>query len=188
MAMEDHNLECPRCAAEFSMELTRCPRCGLNIYPEDEDENNAKLVSPSRLDENDGIGAAIGAVVLGWFLAGVIVFLVHLLVSGVTVGVGLKPGPMAVGWQMVLFLTGPVGAFAGAYAAGKVTRQERWPAVGIGAWVGFGSIAAVVLMETRWRLVTAQVLVEPCMLAGYILCISLGVAGSWLAGMSNVER
>jgi hypothetical protein len=55
----------------------------------------------------------------------------------------------------------------------------------LGALVGVGAAALAVLFETRWRLVTAQVLVEPAMLAQYALCLLGGALGGWLSGQSE---
>jgi hypothetical protein len=33
---EESDIECPHCGAMAPAELTRCPRCGLSFYPEDE--------------------------------------------------------------------------------------------------------------------------------------------------------
>lgn len=35
----ENEIECARCGAYFYYELTRCPRCGVNVYePEDDDD------------------------------------------------------------------------------------------------------------------------------------------------------
>ena len=34
---EENELECARCGSYFYYELTRCPKCGVNIYAPDED-------------------------------------------------------------------------------------------------------------------------------------------------------
>ncbi len=39
--------ECARCGAHFSIELTRCPNCGVNLY-EPEDEEMEKKSRPSQ--------------------------------------------------------------------------------------------------------------------------------------------
>lgn len=44
----ENETECARCGAHFSMELTRCPNCGVNLYePEDEIEAETRH-SPTR--------------------------------------------------------------------------------------------------------------------------------------------
>jgi hypothetical protein len=55
----DDEIECARCGAYFYYELTRCPKCGVNVYePEDgESESEARPTAPrqpgifSRLDD-----------------------------------------------------------------------------------------------------------------------------------------
>lgn len=46
----DDETECARCGAHFSIELTRCPNCGVNLYePEEESEVQPKTFrSPKR--------------------------------------------------------------------------------------------------------------------------------------------
>jgi hypothetical protein len=42
----ENETECARCGAHFSIELTRCPNCGVNLYePEDEAELEARKYS-----------------------------------------------------------------------------------------------------------------------------------------------
>jgi len=39
----ENEFECARCGAYFHYELTRCPKCGVNLYePEDESEEAAR--------------------------------------------------------------------------------------------------------------------------------------------------
>ena len=41
-----NEIECARCGATFSVEFTRCPQCGVNLYePDDEDEDERKTGS-----------------------------------------------------------------------------------------------------------------------------------------------
>jgi hypothetical protein len=35
--MDDNEIECTNCGASIPLDLTRCPHCGMNLYPEDED-------------------------------------------------------------------------------------------------------------------------------------------------------
>src|SRR5688572_20785607 len=52
----ENEIECARCGALFYYELTRCPKCGVNLYePEDDDNHKA---TPSR--SPGGIFAKIG--------------------------------------------------------------------------------------------------------------------------------
>jgi len=175
--MEDRTLECPRCRAIFSLELTRCPRCGLNLYPEDGDPAGLDLSSEEIDTQNGGCGGMLGAVVLGWILGGAVAFMIHILVSQAVSGESLMPG-----WQVVLWMAGPLGAGIGGYAAGKVASRRGWAAVGLGALVGAEMVGVIGLLETRQRLVTMQVLLEPGMLAAFGLCLGMGAVGAWLAG------
>ena len=180
--MEDQTIECPRCGEEFSLEFTRCPQCGLNLYPEDETQppSNSPLPpssSPLQGEESGGIGDAIWAVLLGLILAGAVSFVLHMFATRAETAAGL---PAA--WRVILFFAGPLGALAGGYSSGVVGRRPRLPAAGLGALVGLGAAALAALFETRWRLVTMQVMLEPGMLAQYALCLLLGALGGWLNG------
>ena len=194
MMMDDQSIECPRCGEVFSMEFTRCPQCGLNMYPEDETPasdprypvtgDGGGLQQMAGGEGGDrieaGTGEALLAVVLGVILAGTVSFLAHTFATRAESAQGLP-----VAWQMVLFLTGPLGAALGGSSIGVVAKRERLPAAGLGVLVGIGAAALVVLFETRWRLVTAQVLLEPAMLAQYALCLLGGALGGWLGGQSE---
>jgi len=189
--MDEQTIECPRCGEEFSLEFTRCPQCGLNLYPEDETPVPYPL-SPQVGEAGDsqhiaggergeGIGAGIGdavwAVLLGLILAGAVSFVLHMFATRAETAVGLP-----VAWRVILFFAGPLGALAGGYSSGVVGKRPRLPAAGLGALVGWGAAALVALFETRWRLVTMQVMLEPGMLAQYALCLLLGALGGWLNG------
>ena len=45
----DDEIECARCGAHFYYELTRCPKCGVNLYePDDEpDREDARAAHPA---------------------------------------------------------------------------------------------------------------------------------------------
>ena len=187
--MEDQTIECPRCGEEFSLEFTRCPQCGLNLYPEDETlpPSNSPLQGgeygrtssgfPLQGEEAGGTGEAVWAVLLGFILAGAVSFVLHMFATRVETAAGLP-----VAWRVILFFAGPLGALVGGYSSGAVGKRPRLPAAGLGALVGLGAAALVLLFETRWRLVTTQVMLEPGMLAQYALCLLLGALGGWLNG------
>ncbi len=191
--MEDQTIECPHCGDVFSLELTRCPKCGLNMYPEDEEALHDYSQPPSNsplqggesvgqvsIPAEAGIGEALWAVLLGLILAGAVSFVLHMFASRAETAEGISTG-----WRVILFLAGPLGAAIGSYSTSMVGKRERLPAAGLGALVGLGSAALAVLFETRWRLVTLQVMLEPGMLAQYAMCLLLGALGGWLSGESG---
>jgi hypothetical protein len=109
----EHTLECPHCGRVFSLELTRCPGCGLNMYPEDEDEATGSEGIHSdgvHLDEADEqtAGAGLWAVILGWILAGAASFIIQMFASQAVTG-----GSLPIGWKLALFLASPLGAAVG---------------------------------------------------------------------------
>ena len=186
--MEDQTIECPQCGKEFSLEFTRCPNCGLNLYPEDETPDPYPLSPQQAADGSlsphmaaggvgEGIGEAVWAVLLGLIVAGAVSFVLHMFATRAETVVGL---PLV--WRVILFFAGPLGALVGGYSSGMVGKRPHLPAAGLGALVGLGAAALAVLFETRWRLVTPQVILEPSMLAQYALCLLLGALGGWLNG------
>ena len=38
----DDEIECARCGAYFYYELTRCPKCGVNVYEPDDEESDSR--------------------------------------------------------------------------------------------------------------------------------------------------
>ena len=179
--MEDNTIECPNCGEVFSLEFTRCPKCGLNMYPEDEPAGAAPGMQPDEAEgRSPGAGEAVLAVILGLILAGTLSFIVHMFASRTATGTGLPET-----WRIGLLMASPLGAVVGGYSMGLVGQHGRMAGAGAGALVGAGCAALAVLFETRWRLVTPQVLVEPSMLAMYALCILGGAVGGWLSGKSE---
>jgi len=163
------------------MELTRCPKCGLSMYPDEEgDGMDVEGVAEEAEQRSPGVGEALLAVFLGLILAGALSFVLHIFASRAGTVQSLPTG-----LRILLFLTGPLSGLVGGYASGVFERRERLPAAGLGALVGVGSAVLMVLFETRWRLVTPQVLVEPLMLAQYALCTLFGALGGWLNGESG---
>ena len=53
----DDEIECARCGAHFSYELTRCPNCGVNLY-EPEEEDNGEEPKKHRSHQG-GLGARL---------------------------------------------------------------------------------------------------------------------------------
>ena len=52
----ENETECARCGAHFSMELTRCPNCGVNLYePEDDTEAETRLSQPRKKSLGKGL-------------------------------------------------------------------------------------------------------------------------------------
>lgn len=53
----DDEIECARCGAHIYYELTRCPKCGVNLYEPDDETNSQQAQKPhqpgifSRLDD-----------------------------------------------------------------------------------------------------------------------------------------
>jgi hypothetical protein len=53
----ENEIECARCGAIFFYELTRCPKCGVNLYePDDENDRKTQAFKPHPA----GLSAKIG--------------------------------------------------------------------------------------------------------------------------------
>lgn len=42
----ENEIECARCGAIFSIEFTRCPKCGVNLYEPDDDNREREAFRP----------------------------------------------------------------------------------------------------------------------------------------------
>ena len=141
--LNDHTLECPRCGRVFSLELTRCPQCGLNIYPDDEDDLTVGAhgmrpdeLRPDGMSPDDvlpdslpssGLGEALGGIVLGWIVAGAVSFMLHMFAS--------RAGTLET--LPTLWQSSPVPGGAAGGAVGRVRRGSHGaPAALGGSWPG----------------------------------------------------
>ena len=44
----ENEFECARCGAYFHYELTRCPKCGVNLYDPEDESDEAEMPAPHR--------------------------------------------------------------------------------------------------------------------------------------------
>jgi hypothetical protein len=51
----ENEIECARCGAYFYYELTRCPRCGVNVYEPEEETDEERRNSPAAGTRQNGI-------------------------------------------------------------------------------------------------------------------------------------
>lgn len=174
--MNDSEFECPHCGTMVYIEATRCPNCGLSFYPlDDEDEEDAHDIAgeggaSAWLGE---AGAAIATILAGSLVSWAIAFGVHFTLSRL-----FSAQSITFTGKAVLFVSAPIGALAGGYVSGGIARQR--PTL-YGLAVGMLSIGNAILLETYWRAVTLQSLLEPGALLNWALILLAGLAGAKIA-------
>ena len=147
--------------------MTRCPQCGQNMYPEDEDENvaNAESIPASWV-------AVLGALVIGLIIAGGIALLLHFIVSSI-----VAPASLGLGGKIVLLLAGPVGAFVSSFVvAGIARKQGRW----VGAVVAVLVLPILAILATHWVEVNSNFLLSPGVITDGLVTIVAGFIGGWI--------
>ncbi len=137
------------------------------MYPEDEDEqaNQAETSQPEWVP-------VLGAVLIGWLIAGGVALLANLIVASFITPAGLG----GVG-SLVLYLAGPAGAIAGGYVAVGITHQHgRW----LGVLVGVLVLPVLVLTATHWVEVSLVFLASLGAITAGLLTIFSGWLGGWV--------
>jgi hypothetical protein len=135
--MDDNTFECPNCGAKVYPEMTRCPQCGQNMYPEEGDERAARVESAWASWMAD-----LGALVIGWMIAGGIALLLHFIVSSF-----VAPAMLGLTSKVVLLSAGPVGAFTGGFVAVGIDRRRgRWLGVAVAVLV----LPVLAIFATHW--------------------------------------
>ncbi|MBN1430664.1 MAG: hypothetical protein JXB07_20000 [Anaerolineae bacterium] len=160
--MINHDIECPQCGAVVYYELDRCPECGLDFYPPDDEEEESWKPTRSR-----GWGRSLIAVIGGWLVAGIaalILFFRFSLIDAQTTD-----------WTMVGLMFITVSAFMGGYIVVAITRHSP---IRHGILVSLLVIVDAVLIEALWRVVTIDTLVRPLTLLAWGLIIAGGMAGA----------
>ncbi len=51
----ENEIECARCGAYFYYELTRCPRCGVNVYEPEDESDGEHARDPRTVPRQNGI-------------------------------------------------------------------------------------------------------------------------------------
>jgi len=141
-------------------ELERCPECGLDFYPPDDEEEPG-------FSRAGGRGRALAAVALGWLASSMTAFALFYMNRAIF--------PPAAGWQIqsLLFVTG--AAFVGGYVATAIAKLQS---ASYGILVGLLSIVNAILIETLWRDITTEPLIRPVTLLAWGLTIVGGVGGA----------
>lgn len=113
--MNDNEIECARCGRTFSIDLTRCPHCGVNIYePEDDlpphNETLTNIQNALRMPF---------AILAGWFIAAFVGLLIY-----IPTRFALTESPTATVVALLAAGALSVGAFAGGFIYQRIS-QER---------------------------------------------------------------
>lgn len=128
-------IECTRCGQEISLDLTRCPKCGLNLYPDDYGELD-------EIDDRNGnyLGSSITAILLGWISAAGFIFIVNFFFKEL-----LAYSPYI---DIAISSIGVVGVLLGGFVSGFVSSDRSiWQ----GTVVGLLSIGTNILFEMFWK-------------------------------------
>jgi hypothetical protein len=158
------NIICPRCGAKVYYELNQCPQCGLDFYPEQEEIISDKEdYSPAWLHSLKGI-------IPGWMVAGIIVFLFHYLLAQF-----FTPNSLNLTGSIILFLAGPLGAFAGGYTVSAIVRrQEIIHALAI----FLSTVIVVILLDTHWWDVSVSFLLLPLSVINWLVILVSAIGGA----------
>jgi len=156
------NMVCPSCGAVVNFELTRCPECGLDFYPEEQLEEEKEHHS------NSSFLFIAGSVLLGVFISAIIAFIFHFIAAQFFTGVNIS-------WLglILIFIAGPCGALAGGYISSGLSGWKPYlSAVLVSAF----TIPIVILLNTRWM--TAIISMNSILNWGCV--ILAGPAGAYL--------
>ncbi len=164
--MDDNTFECPSCGAKVYPEMTRCPQCGQPMYPEDEEEPvEADASSPGWIP-------ILGALLIGWLIAGGIAFVIHFIVAGFA-----SPGTMGGFGTALLLFAGPIGTIVGSYvAAGIDHRYSRW----LGLLIGILALPVLVVLATHWEVINLRFILNLWVVLSGLATVLAGVLGGWL--------
>ncbi len=165
--IDDDTFECPNCGAKIYPEITRCPQCGHNMYPEDDDDQ-AEVPASSA-----GWIPILGAMLIGWLIAGGIALIVHFIVASFA-----APGKIGGFGVVLLLISGPLGAIVGSYVAAGIYRQHpRWQGVAIGVL----TLPVLLVLATHWVEVNVHFILNPWVVVVGVLTIMAGFLGGWLS-------
>ena len=168
--METNDIECPNCGASVYYELTRCPKCGWNLY--DADANEAFDPPASNAGGNPAWVGSARAILLGSLAAAALAFVAQNFIGRI-----YSPQTLTPLAQVILFLSGPFGALGGGYLAGALAKRQ--PAAH-GLAVGVLTIGAALVLETHWRDVDTSFMMQPVTCLDWIMMIVAGMGGALL--------
>ena len=165
--MDENTFECPNCGAKIYPEMTRCPECGKNMYPEDEVEQAAPEDTSAA-----GWPSVLGAIIIGWMIAGGIALLLHFIVASF-----VTPTSLGSTGKIVLLTAGPMGALVGGFVAAGIDRKHaRW----LGVFVALLALPVLMILATHWVEVSLNFLASPGVIIDGLGTILAGFIGGWM--------
>jgi len=158
------NMVCPKCGAVVDLDLTRCPACGLDFYPE---EKSGEL-EPEAPENKTGWLNVFVAVLAGIFISTLIAFILNFIAAQ------FYPASQVTGiGSFILFAAGPLGAVSGGFVAASLAHERPFlPAF----CVSFLTIPVVVLLNTRWQ----STVFTANSITAWITILLAGPAGAFL--------
>jgi len=159
-------IECPNCGERVYYEVTVCPKCGCNLYPDEEAETEPQVASAAPTPRT----LSAKGIVLGALASAVAVFLLNRLASVIW------PAGDGSALQVFLLAAGPISALAGGYLAGGLARREG---VLNGLVVGIASLAPAYFLEAYWHDLSQEP-IGAAALISWVVMVGCGALGGWL--------
>lgn len=162
-----NDIECPHCGAKFHYELTRCPKCGVNIYfPEDEEERE---FSRSFSNFINSIRFPLG-ILAGWAVTILLSFSLYIPIRAAFT----MPQSQYVVYAIVVVCIA-LGTFAGGFIAVRVVKENVILDALLVGLVGVGIAIAILLRE--WKILFPF----PSVTLGWLAILAASFGGAKVA-------
>ncbi len=175
--LDSNDLECPHCGTTFYYELTRCPKCGRNLYPDDDEPEpptSSWGVTPESLGSSSKTPPhPIGGILLGSVLSSIIGIFLFFLLNNLFPTAESSTSPI----HYLPLLSIPLGAFIGGYLA--TTFNQDHPLLS-GFIVGLLSLAPALLITAYQHDLATEPIIQPETLILWTATILGAVSGSFL--------
>lgn len=165
-----NQIECAHCGASFYYELTRCPQCGVSIYPQEEENWQPNWRPPA----NGNILAALQLLLLafaGWFAASALSIPLYFILRSMLPAAFISEA-------MLSSISTALGSLCGGFLAGYLAHRSH---AKIGLAVGGLAISIYLLLlaSTTGSLLGNSLLPT---LAGGAAILLAGIGGAQIAG------
>jgi len=161
----NYSFDCPRCGEQINLEFSTCPKCGLNLYPQDDEELDL-VENPDRFQ----IGRSVISIILGWIAGAGFVFLIFFIFLSL----------IATSMQQRLVIS--VICITGALISGLVSGFliEEKPARH-GFLVGLLVLGSSVFFELFWKDVRETILLQFDVLITWGIMLLTSTIGTYLS-------